>query len=566
MKKLLTILIITLSITAFAQDCKTYALHYDINQSKEFLTSLDPNTGEVTLLDSIPGVEVIQHGFSAINSGSGLFYFHGIDANYNGKLYSLSLMDGSVQNAIDFPPSGITGNIIEMHYHPFKRLIYALHWDDMEQMEYLISINPQTGELIKIDSIPEVYLIQSDFSALNYKNNEYSFIGVDYENNYRLFTLDVNSGNILYQPITPSNNINGGLNELEINSIRGTLHSLHYDQVDNKEYFVNINKETGEVTKLDSIPGVQYIQSGFSAINPQNGEYYFHGINQNNLGFIYTINIYSGETLNQVPISSNISGGLNELQFPAIQTVALNMSQTSICENDSSLVLAPDNFESYFWSNGSTEDHIYVSDSTEYSLILTKDYGCEVIVRPLALSIYNCDSFIDSLINIHDSCWIDGATINMVFTDQVTINENDISVRWNFVTNSADTMRLIDHYEPSANGLYDIGIGFNCDDKSETNYYHSMVEINHMNPTSIDSEFISTNFKLYPNPAKDYIIIDGYLEETSILEIYNINKQLIKTSKLSKSNRIDISELEKGVYLALLRNMADSKAYKIIKQ
>ncbi len=66
--------------------------------------------------------------------------------------------------------------------------------------------------------------------------------------------------------------------------------------------------------------------------------------------------------------------------------------------------------------------------------------------------------------------------------------------------------------------------------------------------TGIKQQIIS-NFKIYPNPATDYIDISGLLELTKV-EVYNLSGKLFKSNKLSsESNRIDISTLPKGVYL-----------------
>lgn len=406
-----------------AQDCKTYTLHYDNEEEMEYFCSLDPTTGEVIKLNYIPDVQSIQHGFSGINPVRGNYFFHGIDAEYQGKFYSIDLLSGNVTNAIDFPATEINGNIIEMHYHPFNNLIYALHYDFDAEMEYLIHFSPFTGEITIVDSLPEVQMVQSDFSALNYLNDEYYFMGVDTNYNYRLYTIDINSGEIKHNPITPSENINGGLNELEVNIYRGTLHALHYDQLENKEYFTRINPITGDVEKLAAIPDVQLIQAGFSAINAIDGHYYFNGITADNESFIYTIDIYSGDVLNQVVVyGENFIGGLKEMQFPTIEPTPLFMSQTSICNEDSVLISAPEDFATYQWSNGSQEDHIYVSDSSEYSLILTKDFGCSDTIYPLPLQLFNCEDYTDSIVQLHDTCLFNPENLSLSFLSDISFD------------------------------------------------------------------------------------------------------------------------------------------------
>jgi len=551
----------------YSQECKTYTLHYDNVEEMEYFCSLDPLTGEVIKLNYLPDVQVIQHGFSGINPIRGQYYFYGLDANNNGILYSIDLVNGNIINAIDFPTTEINGNIIEMHYHPFKNLIYALHYNYDDEMEYLISFSATTGEISIIDSIPEVQLVQSDFSALNYLKNEYYFLGMDAENNYRLYTLDVNTGEILYNPIMPSENINGGLNELEVNILRGSLHSLHYDQIENMEYFTRINYVNGEVTKLAPIPDVQYIQAGFSAINSNDGEYYFNGITSNNEGYIYTIDIYSGEVLNQATVfGENFNGGLNELQFPNIEPAPIIMSQTSICSEDSALIIAPPEFSSYQWSNGSEGDHIYVRDSSEYSLILTKDYGCTDTILPMPLQVYNCEDYTDSIIQIHDSCFFEPADISMSYLSNIELDGNQVDLNWNFISLYSDTIVVPTSYEINENGLYEVLMGFNCNDKSNESLYSNMLQIDHLNITAVQKRENKGIF-IYPNPAKDILNIDAGLMDIPLnLKIYSTSNQLLMNKNIHPQEQIQLDQFPKGMYLIVIENDQFTSTYKVVKE
>ena len=71
-----------------------------------------------------------------------------------------------------------------------------------EEMEYFISINPQNGEVIKIQSLANVHLIQMDYSALDHLNDRYYFMGIDDNNNARLYTIDINTGAIIFDPLS----------------------------------------------------------------------------------------------------------------------------------------------------------------------------------------------------------------------------------------------------------------------------------------------------------------------------------------------------------------------------
>jgi hypothetical protein len=548
-----------------AQECKTYALHWDLNENKEFITSLDPLTGEVIKLNFIPEVEVIQHGFSAINADQGLYYFYGIDNQFNGKLYSMSLINGEIEFATDFPPANINGNIIEMHFHPFDGLMYALHWDMIEEMEYFVSINPVSGEVNKIQSLDGVKQIQSDFSALNYQNDLYYFIGVDADFMYRLYTIDVNTGEILNNPVFPSNNINGGVNELEVDPNQGKLYSLHYDQVEMMEYFVEINPFTAEVNKMSSLPGIQYIQAGFSALNSQDGQYYFYGIDENYEGIFQTIDIYTGELINSVDIFGDFYGGLNELQFPNISVVPPLMSHTSICNSDSALILAPEGFQQYQWSNGITEDHIYVSDSLAYSATLVKDYGCELEINPMPLQVFNCEDYTESLVQMHDTCLFDPNHIALSYISNIELNGSEIHLQWNFVSIHNDTISLASTYEISENGLYELVMGFNCDEKSDAIMYSNMLSIEHLDPTATKNLNLKS-YTVFPNPVKNVLTIASLSASETHLKIFNSAQQLIMERVIEdQSSHVNLQELPAGIYLLVLESNDGIQTTKLVK-
>jgi hypothetical protein len=566
MHRIVYLLLLFSMVSAYSQECKTYALHYDNVEEMEYFCSIDPQTGEVVKLNFIPDVQSIQHGFSGISSIHGLYYFYGLNADNNGVFYSMDLNDGEIANALDFPTSPINGNIIEMHYHPFRNLIYALHWDQNEEMEYFISFSPISGEIVKIDSLPEVHLIQSDFSAINYLTDEFYFMGIDYDNQSRLYTIDISTGEIKHSPITPSANINGGLNELEVDVYRGNLHSLHYDQSENIEYFTRINKQNGEVTKIAPIAGVQYIQAGFSAINSNDGLYYFHGITANNESFLYTIDIFSGQVMNQVEMyGENLNGGLNELQFPDFEPIAPGMSQTSICHNDSAMLWAPEGFASYLWSNGSTSEHIFASDSSQYSLILTRDYGCTDTILPLPLQVFNCDNYSDSIVQIHDTCFFDPQELAMNYLSDIDASDYQISLTWNFVSINSDTLHLTAEYEISENGLYELIMGFDCGDKSETIWYSNMIEIDHLGPLQTNIKTI-TEIETYPNPFKDVFYIKT--KNNSPLKIKMLdgsNRLVFEHSVSAQENSFNLGHLPAGIYILILESIEGVKTQKVIK-
>ncbi len=568
-KKILTLSFFFASFAMFAQECKTYALHWDFNSQSEHLVALDPITGEYEILNSIPNVQYIQHGFWAINPDEGEYYFYGISQNNDAKLYSISLKDGSVANAIDFPPAGFNGNLNELHYHPFTNLLYALHWDNVAEMEFLVSLDPQTGAVDTVAGLPNVQMIQSDFSALDYFNDKYYFSGIDFDNNARLYTIDLKTNRIIADPVFPENSIAGGVNELEIDILRGTLYGLHYDQEEMAEYLIRIYPNSGAVEKMSLIPDVQMIQSGFSALNSHDQQYYFLGINSNNEALLYTIDLSTGATINAAEFATGLNGSLNGLRFPVITPVVSNMSETSICINDSSLIQAPQNFQSYQWSNNSTLPQIYVADSSEYSVVLTKDYGCQVVIYPLQMNLYDCGDIVGTLEQTLDGCYFDSEMVALRFIDEIETTADFVNLRWNFITIELDTFQFDMTYPAQSEGLYQIGIGFNCDNKSETEYFYEMIDIQAQNPTGLAENPVSKNIKVYPNPAQLALNIEmSQLPSDAQVEIYNAHNKLVNTFQLSETNlnKIDIQDLSSGLYILVIRSPKLLYTTKFIKE
>jgi hypothetical protein len=75
--------------------------------------------------------------------------------------------------------------------------------------------------------------------------------------------------------------------------------------------------------------------------------------------------------------------------------------------------------------------------------------------------------------------------------------------------------------------------------------------------TSIKSESFDTEILLYPNPAKDYLVIDNFYQGK--IEIYSVNG--LKLLECENTNLINIHELVNGIYFV----RSDNKIKKFIK-
>jgi len=66
------------------------------------------------------------------------------------------------------------------------------------------------------------------------------------------------------------------------------------------------------------------------------------------------------------------------------------------------------------------------------------------------------------------------------------------------------------------------------------------------------NEFDTTDFKVYPVPASNYISIDSNLIKLENIKLYNLNGKLISSINYlgnNKNHKIDVSSFAKGMYI-----------------
>jgi len=74
-------------------------------------------------------------------------------------------------------------------------------------------------------------------------------------------------------------------------------------------------------------------------------------------------------------------------------------------------------------------------------------------------------------------------------------------------------------------------------------------------------------FNVYPNPASDYLVIEGIAYKKLNFLIYNIMGQSVKTGKLeNNTSKINITNLNSGIYFIQLKTEDNSKTIKFIKR
>ena len=84
------------------------------------------------------------------------------------------------------------------------------------------------------------------------------------------------------------------------------------------------------------------------------------------------------------------------------------------------------------------------------------------------------------------------------------------------------------------------------------------------------SQKTNTSWKIFPNPAKNNLIIEGFSgTKSEILIIDNLGKKVIKTTTKSSgfiSETIDLKKLEHGIYFVKISNEKSQITKKVVKQ
>ncbi|WP_010521311.1 S1 family serine peptidase [Aquimarina agarivorans] len=119
-------------------------------------------------------------------------------------------------------------------------------------------------------------------------------------------------------------------------------------------------------------------------------------------------------------------------------------------------------------------------------------------------------------------------------------------------------------YKSASDGTLRATIGGNCDGAVFSN-----ASTNTGNKSLLSSNIEENIFKLYPNPALDYVNIEftHAYEPDSLFEVFDINGSVVLSkNKLESGAVVDISSLEKGAYIFTFKTGDLIKNGKIIKR
>ena len=176
--------------------------------------------------------------------------------------------------------------------------LYCLH--DTAGFYRLATINTTTGIVSNIAPLPGIsFYVLGNKNCTSTHDSTYVFCAHD-GNDARLYTLDLNTGNILSNPVF-NNNVVG----LRYNCNDSTIYAI--EEVSGAYYLVTLDKTTGLTTQKGVVAGVSaYVGDGF-ALDVHRGLYYLMGLQAPNI-YIYSININTGLVTASFPFPDNVTG------------------------------------------------------------------------------------------------------------------------------------------------------------------------------------------------------------------------------------------------------------------
>jgi hypothetical protein len=114
----------------------------------------------------------------------------------------------------------------------------------------------------------------------------------------------------------------------------------------------------------------------------------------------------------------------------------------------------------------------------------------------------------------------------------------------------------------------EIGAGWlqNFNTDFGTNIIHQFTVGYTQNNSSIN---LNENWIIFPNPTRDIIFIEGYIEEETNIQLLNNLGKVVMTSDINFqgviSKQIDISHLPMGVYFINIKNLTEKIIKKVVK-
>lgn len=268
----------------------------------EYIIEIDPATGSYTKPNTpIYGVTYVSSRVSTYDEINGLYTFPATTVN---GLVTVNSDDSIVYN----PPFAA---IYECHYDKSSGVLYGLHNLSSGKIVFG-SVNPATADFSQIGTDP-ISGMGGTFQGMSTFDKNYHRYIV-YASDYRLFSIDALTGNVLSSP-TPVLNSGESLVHFCYDDSTNNLYGLL--QNSSKTFLVLINTSTGVITKIGN--GTTYGFGGGASTIDELNRRYMYCYTVNGTYYVAVIDITTGNLMYNNPILFANGGNINTLEYDNVK-------------------------------------------------------------------------------------------------------------------------------------------------------------------------------------------------------------------------------------------------------
>jgi hypothetical protein len=257
-----------------------------------YLSKVAVNTGAVTLMNRLPGVSSVQTQprYTHFNTRRKAYVFLGTDPSGNKRLYTIDVSNGQILAAPQFPVNnGLDEVISELVHNNITDSIYATCWNHKEGRQYLIAIDPVSGQYRYLKEISNIVAVVFNTGNLDPVQHQYSFVGLSSSGNPQYVTVDINSLTVTQVPLAAGNYNN-------LFTINADTALFLHPATDGKIVLQSLNRNTGSVQTISNLFPIKSLDNTDNTVNydGQQHTFIFCGYDATQQKRLYIVDAFSG--------------------------------------------------------------------------------------------------------------------------------------------------------------------------------------------------------------------------------------------------------------------------------
>ena len=369
----------------------------------------------------------------------------------------------------------------------------------------VVTIDPMSGNTEIVLSSNSLIGVAAGASTYDQQNRRYICWGFDTQNNQQLYVMDLDDLETTSTPFSATQAI-----EMEYDLQTQKAYGLWWDG--SAEHFGEIDLNTGLVSSIAILPGVEAVAIGNSTFDSNTGTYIFIGVDTNQYK-LYSIDAATGAILNAPTIWQN------DDRYSALEFNNQNGGKLYGLYQDTD------------YDNYSQTYQAYYTDLRLAEIDLTT--GASTVIDPQSAVV---------------SGFIPGYALGGLCFDQQT---QTYIVR--VQNETGGYLKLVD--TSNANVIASTAI-------SNDNYFYELQVDNYSfanafynlsasNPNAANASEAIVDLKIYPNPALNHFTLEA-AERIERYTIYSTHGAVVKQATVTNDFQVQIDNLASGAYFIVV--------------